>query len=160
MIRRHLLTFSLSAFHSIIWHFLSFLNKELHFVMIQGSQWVLSTLTMAAKKWQIRWACSFFSTSSAGSTAWGESTSSKTDLSGSRYINFLANHRLPAMCQVYNDLSSLVFQSRGIYETPGGTILHHAHVDLEAFCLDREVLRVKSYLRDKMADYVYNGKPS
>nr|CAD7394346.1 unnamed protein product [Timema cristinae] len=50
----------------------------------------------------------------------------------------------------------LGLKSRGVYETPGGTILHQAHVDLEAFCLDREVLRLKSYLRDKMADYVYN----
>ena len=44
-----------------------------------------------------------------------------------------------------------------MYETPGGTILHAAHTDLETFCLDREVLRVKTILRDKMADYVYNG---
>ena len=44
-----------------------------------------------------------------------------------------------------------------MYETPGGTILHAAHTDLETFCLDREVLRVKTFIRDKMADYVYNG---
>jgi len=44
-----------------------------------------------------------------------------------------------------------------VYETPGGTILHAAHTDLETFCLDREVLRVKTFIRDKMADYVYNG---
>lgn len=49
------------------------------------------------------------------------------------------------------------WQSRGVYETPGGTILHTAHTDLETYCLDREVLRVKSFLQDKMADYVYNG---
>ncbi|GFG39180.1 hypothetical protein Cfor_04139 [Coptotermes formosanus] len=48
-------------------------------------------------------------------------------------------------------------KSRGVYETPGGTILHTAHTDLETFCLDREVLRMKTFLRDKMADYVYNG---
>lgn len=48
-------------------------------------------------------------------------------------------------------------QSRGVYETPGGAILHAAHTDLETFCLDREVLRIKTFLRDKMADYVYNG---
>ncbi|XP_028033523.1 argininosuccinate synthase-like [Bombyx mandarina] len=47
--------------------------------------------------------------------------------------------------------------SRGLYETPAGTVLHVAHVDLEAFTLDREVLRVKKYLQDKMADFVYNG---
>jgi len=52
---------------------------------------------------------------------------------------------------------SCCWQSRGVYETPGGTILYAAHTDLETFCLDREVLRVKTFLRDKMADYVYNG---
>ncbi|KAJ8888828.1 hypothetical protein PR048_008322 [Dryococelus australis] len=48
-------------------------------------------------------------------------------------------------------------KSRGVYETPGCTILHAAHVDLETFCLDREVLRLKTYLANRMADYVYNG---
>ncbi|XP_037931791.1 argininosuccinate synthase [Teleopsis dalmanni] len=48
-------------------------------------------------------------------------------------------------------------KSRGVYETPGGTILFTAHQDLEVFCLDREVLRTKHLLRDRMADYVYNG---
>lgn len=48
-------------------------------------------------------------------------------------------------------------KSRGVYETPGCTILFQAHQDLEIFCLDREVLRVKNYLADKMSDYVYNG---
>jgi argininosuccinate synthase len=52
---------------------------------------------------------------------------------------------------------SCCWQSRGVYETPGGTILHAAHTELETFCLDREVLRLKTFLRDKMADYVYNG---
>lgn len=48
-------------------------------------------------------------------------------------------------------------KSRGIYEAPGAKILHVAHQDLEVFALDREVLRVKSYLTDRMSDYVYNG---
>lgn len=48
-------------------------------------------------------------------------------------------------------------KSRGVYETPGCRILYEAHQDLEIYCLDREILRVKSYLADKMADYVYNG---
>ncbi|KAH8271273.1 hypothetical protein KR018_005632 [Drosophila ironensis] len=48
-------------------------------------------------------------------------------------------------------------KSRGVYETPGGTILFAAHQDLEVFALDREVLRTKQILRDRMADYVYNG---
>lgn len=50
-----------------------------------------------------------------------------------------------------------MFQSRGIYESPGARILHIAHQDLEVFTLDREVLRVKLYLTEKMSDYVYNG---
>lgn len=48
-------------------------------------------------------------------------------------------------------------KSRGIYETPGGTILYVAHLDLELYCLDREVWRLKRYLQDKMSDYAYNG---
>ncbi|XP_065077064.1 argininosuccinate synthase [Ochlerotatus camptorhynchus] len=48
-------------------------------------------------------------------------------------------------------------KSRGVYETPGASILYAAHKDLEVYCLDREILRVKSYLALKMADYVYNG---
>ncbi|CAG4925954.1 unnamed protein product [Colias eurytheme] len=51
----------------------------------------------------------------------------------------------------------LGLKSRGLYETPAGTILHAAHLDLEAFALDKEVLRLKKYLQDKMADFVYNG---
>lgn len=53
--------------------------------------------------------------------------------------------------------SRKMLQSRGIYESPGVKILHVAHQDLEVFTLDREVLRVKSYLTEKMSDYVYNG---
>ncbi|XP_076302148.1 LOW QUALITY PROTEIN: argininosuccinate synthase-like [Lasioglossum baleicum] len=48
-------------------------------------------------------------------------------------------------------------KSRGIYESPGAKILHEAHQDLEIFLLDREVLRLKCYLSNKMSDYVYNG---
>lgn len=48
-------------------------------------------------------------------------------------------------------------KSRGVYETPGGTILNVAHLDLELFCLDREVFRIKRYLQERMAEYVYNG---
>ncbi|XP_015266977.1 PREDICTED: argininosuccinate synthase [Gekko japonicus] len=48
-------------------------------------------------------------------------------------------------------------KSRGIYETPAGTILYHAHLDIEAFALDREVRRVKQGLALKFAELVYNG---
>ncbi|XP_074042118.1 argininosuccinate synthase [Leptinotarsa decemlineata] len=48
-------------------------------------------------------------------------------------------------------------KSRGVYETPGVYILHKAHEDIELFCLDKEVYRVKQSLRDRLSDYIYNG---
>jgi argininosuccinate synthase len=48
-------------------------------------------------------------------------------------------------------------KSRGVYETPGGTILHAAHRGLEQLCLDREVLHLRDSLVPKYADLVYNG---
>ncbi|KAJ8928513.1 hypothetical protein NQ314_018929, partial [Rhamnusium bicolor] len=51
----------------------------------------------------------------------------------------------------------LGLKSRGIYETPGGFILHTAHQDMEVFCLDKEVYRVKQTLRERLSDYIYNG---
>lgn len=49
-------------------------------------------------------------------------------------------------------------KSRGVYETPGGTILYKAHDALETLCLDKETMRIKSYLAIKFADIVYNGQ--
>uniref|UniRef100_A0A4W5L223 Argininosuccinate synthase n=1 Tax=Hucho hucho TaxID=62062 RepID=A0A4W5L223_9TELE len=48
-------------------------------------------------------------------------------------------------------------KSRGIYETPGGTILYHAHLDIETFTMDREVRRIKQGLGVKFAEMLYNG---
>jgi len=48
-------------------------------------------------------------------------------------------------------------KSRGVYETPGGTILYVAHQDLEGICLDREVLHLRDSLVPKYAEMVYNG---
>jgi len=48
-------------------------------------------------------------------------------------------------------------KSRGCYETPGGTILHHAHVDLEVLCVDREVMRIRDTLNVKFTELCYNG---
>lgn len=49
-------------------------------------------------------------------------------------------------------------KSRGVYETPGGTILYHAHEVLETICLDKETMHFKSGLAQKYADLVYNGQ--
>jgi argininosuccinate synthase len=48
-------------------------------------------------------------------------------------------------------------KSRGCYETPGGTLLMAAHRELEALCLDREVLHYKQHIALEYARLVYNG---
>ena len=48
-------------------------------------------------------------------------------------------------------------KSRGVYETPGGTILYKAHETLETICLDKDTLHLKSKLAVDFADMVYNG---
>jgi len=48
-------------------------------------------------------------------------------------------------------------KSRGVYETPGGTILHAALRDLEGIAMDREVLRMRDSLSPKFAELIYDG---
>jgi argininosuccinate synthase len=48
-------------------------------------------------------------------------------------------------------------KSRGVYETPGGTILHAAHRAIESLTLDREVMHFKETLVPKFAELVYYG---
>src|SRR5208337_4898246 len=48
-------------------------------------------------------------------------------------------------------------KSRGLYETPGGTILMIAHRDIEAIAMDREVMRLKDMLSPIYAEIIYNG---
>ena len=48
-------------------------------------------------------------------------------------------------------------KSRGCYETPAGTVLAAAHLDLETLTVDREVMRLRDSLSLKFAELVYNG---
>jgi argininosuccinate synthase len=48
-------------------------------------------------------------------------------------------------------------KSRGVYETPAGTVLHTAHRALESITLDREVFHMRDSLVPKYAELVYNG---
>ena len=48
-------------------------------------------------------------------------------------------------------------KSRGCYETPGGTLLHAAHKELEALCLDRDLMHFKQQISLKYAELVYYG---
>ena len=49
-------------------------------------------------------------------------------------------------------------KSRGVYETPGGTILYAAHEQLEELILDRETMRVKRKIGEELAQTLYEGK--
>ena len=49
-------------------------------------------------------------------------------------------------------------KSRGVYETPGGTILYRAHQVLETLCLDRDTLHYKTLVAEQFAELTYFGK--
>ena len=49
-------------------------------------------------------------------------------------------------------------KSRGVYETPGGTILYRAHEVLETLCLDRDTLHYKTLVAEQFAELTYFGK--
>jgi argininosuccinate synthase len=48
-------------------------------------------------------------------------------------------------------------KSRGVYETPGGAILHFAHRQIESLTMDREVMRLRDSLVPKYSELVYYG---
>lgn len=48
-------------------------------------------------------------------------------------------------------------KSRGVYETPGGTILRFAHINMESITMDREVMHLRDSLVPKYSELVYNG---
>ncbi len=48
-------------------------------------------------------------------------------------------------------------KSRGVYETPGATILREAHLDMEGIAMDKEVMHLRDMLMPKFAELIYNG---
>jgi argininosuccinate synthase len=48
-------------------------------------------------------------------------------------------------------------KSRGVYETPGGSILYYAHAELEHICLDRQTYSFKQIVSDKLGELIYGG---
>lgn len=48
-------------------------------------------------------------------------------------------------------------KSRGVYETPGATILYAAHRDIEGIAMDREVMRLRNMLTPQFSELIYNG---
>jgi argininosuccinate synthase len=67
-----------------------------------------------------------------------------------------AAHGVGRLDMVENRLVGM--KSRGIYETPGGTILYTAHQALETLCLDRDTMHYKHLVADRFAELVYDGK--
>jgi argininosuccinate synthase len=49
-------------------------------------------------------------------------------------------------------------KSRGVYETPGGSILHAAHRELESLCIDRDTAHFKEVVATRYAELVYYGQ--
>jgi argininosuccinate synthase len=72
------------------------------------------------------------------------------------YLNLLgAENGIGRVDMVENRFVGI--KSRGVYETPGGTILFHAHQDIEGIAMDREVMRLRDMLAAKLAELIYNG---
>ncbi|MFQ5857703.1 MAG: argininosuccinate synthase [Anaerolineae bacterium] len=67
-----------------------------------------------------------------------------------------AEHGVGRVDLVENRLVGM--KSRGVYETPGGTILSTAHKELESLCLDRDTLHYKDLIAQRYAELVYDGK--
>jgi argininosuccinate synthase len=73
-----------------------------------------------------------------------------------QYLNELGGiHGIGRVDMVENRFVGI--KSRGVYETPGGTVLHHALRDLEGIATDREVLRLRDSLSPRFAEFIYNG---
>lgn len=72
------------------------------------------------------------------------------------YLNELGSkHGIGRLDMVENRFVGL--KSRGVYETPGGTILLNAHRDLEPLVMDREVMKIRDRLSLNVAELIYNG---
>lgn len=85
-----------------------------------------------------------------------DSTSEDSPLEIFSYLNLIGGkHGVGRIDIVENRFIGM--KSRGIYETPGGTILLSAHLDIETFTMDKEVRRIKQGLGIKFSELVYNG---
>src|SRR5690606_27141955 len=72
-----------------------------------------------------------------------------------RLNQIAAKHGIGRMDMVENRLVGM--KSRGVYETPAGTVLRRAHQALESICLDKHTMHYKDILAVKYAELVYNG---
>jgi argininosuccinate synthase len=86
----------------------------------------------------------------------GDGTVETQPLALFTYLNRLGSeHGIGRVDMVENRFVGI--KSRGIYETPGGTILQVAHKDIEGVAMDREVMRLRDMLAAKLSELVYYG---
>jgi argininosuccinate synthase len=73
-----------------------------------------------------------------------------------QYLNEMGSrHGIGRLDMVENRFVGI--KSRGVYETPGGEILHLAHLDIEGIAMDREVMRLRNMFTAKLSELIYNG---
>jgi argininosuccinate synthase len=91
-----------------------------------------------------------------GVTFSGEGAAQLSPLGVMRVLNKLGGrHGIGRVDMVENRFVGM--KSRGVYETPGGAILHYAHRQVESLTMDREVMHLRDGLIPKDAELVYNG---
>jgi len=91
-----------------------------------------------------------------GVTFDGEGRARLAPLAVMRVLNRLGGrHGVGRVDMVENRFVGM--KSRGVYETPGGAILHFAHRQIESITMDREVMHLRDGLIPKYAELVYNG---
>ena len=74
-----------------------------------------------------------------------------------RKLNELGGKHGIGICDIVEN-RVVGMKSRGVYETPGGTILYHAHNKLEEICLDRDTYHYKQNVANRFAELVYFGQ--
>lgn len=74
-----------------------------------------------------------------------------------RTLNVLGGKHGIGICDIVEN-RVVGMKSRGVYETPGGTILYEAHKQLEEIVLDRATFEVKEEMGNKLSQVVYEGK--
>jgi argininosuccinate synthase len=91
-----------------------------------------------------------------GATFTAEGAARLSPLGIMRVLNRLGGrHGIGRVDMVENRFVGM--KSRGVYETPGGAILHFAHRQVESLTMDREVMHIRDGLIPKYAELVYNG---
>ncbi|MBU7024625.1 MAG: argininosuccinate synthase [Theionarchaea archaeon] len=73
-----------------------------------------------------------------------------------QYLNYLGSENGIGVVDMVEN-RAVGIKSRGVYETPGATILWIAHQDIEGIAMDREVMRLRDMLSPKFSEMVYNG---